>query len=359
MKRFNLLATGFGLVLATGVLLAQAQEKAGGKIIKPAPPVVVASTPFELKVETKPRFPNENRPQASTPAEEKSLAVTIQPEKTEFAGNGPLALLVTFENKSKSPLILYGLEHLGASPKLVVSNQKSASQWSVTGDFSKAPDQAAAELGAGESKTYTLVIEANAVVVPQPIPFPMPRPIPLPAGAVLEDLKPGPPPAVRRIVPPRPPVVIGPALPVGEGACRAMLLLEFPSDPARKYQHPVWTGKIASRTVDFQVGKAQPVAVPPVVGGAMTKAQAITVAKAAAERALQVNYQPQGTVKPAHQGEWIKEAEKTANVTESKTGGWTIAWTHFPKSGFSYNVKVDVGQNGSANVREVFASYSE
>jgi hypothetical protein len=111
--------------------------------------------------------------------------------------------------------------------------------------------------------------------------------------------------------------------------------------------------------VDFKVGKSVPVAVPPVVGGAMTKERVIQVAKAAAERALKANYQPQGTVKPAHQGEWIKDAEKTANVAENKTGGWTISWSHFPKSGFSYNVKVDVPASGAATVREVFASYSE
>lgn len=357
MNRILLLAAGFGLFLATGLFLAEAQEKAGAKIAKPAP-VPVAQSPFELKVETKPRFPNENRPAASTPAEEKSLAVTIQPEKTEFAGNGPLAFSVTFENKSQSPLMVYGSEHLGVSPKLVVSNQKTASQWSITGDFSKANDQPAIELGAGESKTYTLVVEANAVVIPQPLPMPLPRPFPLP-GPVLEDANQQKPAAVRRIVPPRPPVVIGPALPVGEGACRAMLLLEFKTDPARKYKHALWSGKIATGTVDFQVGKGAPVVVPPVVGGPMTKERAIPIAKAAAERALQANYQPQGTVKPAHQGDWIQDAEKTANVTEIKTGGWTIAWTHFPKSGFSYNVKVEVSQNGAAVVREVFASYSE
>ncbi len=355
MNRAIRFLAGFGLVLASGVLLAQVEDKAERRERKPAPPLV-AQTAFELKVETKPRFPNENRPEASTPVEEKSLAVTIQPEKSEFAGNGPLAFSVTIQNTSKSSLSVYGLEHLGVSPKLVISNQGNANQWSITGDFDKAKDQAAIELGGGESKTYTLVIEANAVAIPQPIP--LPRPFPLP-GPVPENIQPGKPNAVRRIVPPRPPVAIGPALPSGEGACRAMLLLEFRGDPVRLYKQPIWTGKIATGTVDFKVGKAQPIAVPPVVGGAMTKERAIQVAKAAAERALTANYRPQANVKPAHQGEWIKDAEKTANVTENKTGGWTIAWTHFPKTGYSYNVKVDVSTSGTANVREVFASYSE
>ena len=52
--------------------------------------VPVAAT-FSMKVETKPRFPNAARPAASAPAEVKDLSVTIQPQKKEFAGNGPLA----------------------------------------------------------------------------------------------------------------------------------------------------------------------------------------------------------------------------------------------------------------------------
>jgi hypothetical protein len=166
--------------------------------------------------------------------------------------------------------------------------------------------------------------------------------------------------AIRRIVPPRPPVVIGPAVPCGEGQCRARLFLEFQTDPLAKYRHPVWTGKIATGTVNFQVGKSQPVPVPvpPIVGGPMTKERAIQLAQAAAEQVLQSNYQPVEGVKPPHQGAWITNAEKTAAVTEMKAGVWTIAWTHFPQKGFSYNVKIDVGTNGATTVREVFTSYS-
>lgn len=355
MHRTLLLSIPLGLFLITSMLLAEVEEHRERRIRNPDPQIV-AQAQFELKVETRPRFPNENRPAASTPAQEKSLAVTIQPEKTEFAGNGPLSFLVTVENESNSPVMLYGLEHLGVSPKLVISNQGNANQWAITGDFSKAKDEPAVELGPGESKTYTLVIEANAVALPQPIP--MPRPVPLP-GPILEGAQPTKPNAVRRIVPPRPAVVIGPVLPCGEGECRAMLLLEFKTDPVRRYKHPLWSGKIATGTVDFKVGRSVAVPVPPVVGGAATKERAIQIAKAAAERALQANYRPQGTVKPAHQGEWIKDAEKTANATQNKDGGWSVAWTHFPKSGFSYNVKVEVSPTGTATVREVFASYSE
>jgi hypothetical protein len=351
----------FAIGICSGsIAFAQAvlQENTERRIVKPAPPVV---TPFELKVETTPRFPNENRPEASTPVEDKSLAVTLQPEKTEFAGNGPLAFLVTFENKSKSQMMLFGLEHLGGSPKLVLSNQTNANQWSITGKFDEAGKQAAVKLGPGESNTYTLVVEANVIIVPQPIP--LPRPIPVPARPVpepgIQKALPEGAQADRRIWPPRPPVVIGPALPVGEGDCRAKLFLEFQTDPARRYEHPTWMGKIATGTVEFKIGKSQPVPVPPIGGGPLTKERAIPLAKAAAERALQANYQPAAGLKPAHQGEWITEAEKTANVTEKKAGGWTIGWTHFPKKGFSYNVKIDVTPAGRAVVREVFASYSE
>lgn len=343
-------------LFTAGAVLAAPQDAQQRRIVKPAPPIV-AQPAFELKVETKPRFPNENRPPASKPVEEKSLEVTLQPEKKEFAGNGPLAFLVTVQNKSKSPMMLFGLEHLGASPKLVLSNQKNANQWSITGDFDQAKNPPAVELGPGESKTYTLVVEGKAVAVPRPIPLPRPIPRPLPEPAFQkagEGLQ-----ADRRILRPRPPVVIGQPIPVGEGECRAMLLLEFGTDPLRRYKHPTWTGKIATGTVDFTIGKPQPIIVPPRGAGPITKERAIPLAQAAAERALQANYRPAAGVKPAHQGAWITDAEKTANVTEKKSGGWTIRWTHFPKQGFSYNVKVDVSAAGATTVREVFASYSE
>ncbi len=349
------------LLLAAGALLAdQAKDEkgAGQKKIKPVP----AQAGFELKVETKPRFPNENRPAASEPAEVKSLSVTIQPEKKSFAGNGPLSFLVTLENKSKTPLLLYGLEHLGASPKLVISNLTNANQWMISGDFTKAKDQAAVQLGAGESKTYTLVVEAN-VVFPRPIPLPRPLPMPMP-------IRPLPAPALKKALPEQPaanapkilrrrPIVVGPALPCGAGPCRARLFLEFQTDPHRRYQTPQWTGKIATGTVDFEVGKWQPIGQPPIVGGPMTKPQAIKLAQAAAERALQSNYQPVPGIKPDHQGTWITNAEKTATVTENKTGGWAVSWTEFPKTGFSYNVKVDVSSNGTTIIREVFTGYKK
>jgi hypothetical protein len=251
---------------------------------------------------------------------------------------------------------------LGPAPKLTISNQTNANQWSITGEFEKAKSLAAVQLGPGESKTYTLVVEANVAIAPPPVPLPRPIPMPVrpvPEPAVEQEPAANPNADRRRILPPRPPVVVGPALPCGEGECRARLLLEFQTDPLRRYKHPTWTGKIATGTVDFKVGKSRPIAVPPRGGGPLTKARAIQQAQAAAERALQSNYQPAAGLKPAHQGAWITDPEKTATVTEKKAGGWTIAWTHFPKKGFSYNVKVDVSAGGATIVREVFTSYSE
>lgn len=363
MRNFISLGSVAGVLSIAGLLSAEPflQEKDQRRVRKPGP-VVVAGNSFKIKVQTQPKFPKAQRAEASVPAETKSLSVTIQPEKTSFAGNGPLAFLVTFENKSQKPMMLFGLEHLGKSPKLVIANLKSTSQWSLTGEFAQDKNRPAVELEPGKSKTYTLVVEGRAVMAPPP--FPMPRPIPFPVPAKANAAKGGQP-AVRKappkILPPRrPPVVVGPTLPCGQGKCRARLLLEFQTDPIRRYKHPTWTGKIATGTVDFQVGKPEPIPVPPVVGGGpLNKTRAIQLAQAAAERALSSNYRPVPGIKPAHQGSWITNAEKTASVTEKKTGGWTIAWTHFPKKGFSYNVKVDVGSNRSTVIREVFTSYSE
>ncbi len=357
--RFSLV---LGLFAAASFLPAKdVPLKNDQRIAKPAP--IVAQTPFQLKVETKPRFPNEARPEASTPATEKSLSVTIQPEKNEFAGNGPMSFLVTLTNTSKTPRMVFGLEHMGVKPKLVVSNLNTGAQWSIQGKTVNAKNAAAVQLEAGKSKTYTVVVESNVLIAPQPIPRPIPFPQPIPFPAVRKNaavqqpiLQPVQP---KKILPRRPFVVVGQPLPCGSGKCRAWLLLEFQTDPVRRYQFPTFQGKLATGTVDFEVAKAQPVVVPPVVGvpGPLTKERAIALAQTTAERALQANYQPVAGVKPAHQGNWIENAAKTATVTESNTA-WTVAWTHFPKSGFSYNVKIDVNKNGGVAIREVFTSYS-
>lgn len=366
MRRVTQIQAVAGFMLMAGVLAAgQKPDKTiDRRIAKPAP-AVVAAKPFEMKVQAKPKFPNEKRADASEPAEVKSLSVTIQPEKTSFAGNGPLAFLVIFENKAETPRMFYSLEHLGDSPKLVISNQKNANQWSIAGSFDQKKHPAAVKLNPGESQTYTLVVESKFVGIPRPRPIPLPRPVPMPKSpfpvpiqkeAKQDVIGKAVPPKIR---PPRPPVVVGPNLPCGQGPCRARLFLEFKTDPIRRYRHPTWTGQIATGTVNFQIGKPEPIAVPPRGGGAMTKDRAIELAKTAAERALQADYRPVPGIKPAHQGDWITNAKKTAEVEEKKAGGWTVRWTNLPKSGFSYNVKVDVNQSGATTIREVFTSYSE
>ena len=53
---------------------------------------------YRVSVQSKPKFPKAERPNASVPASLKGLSVTIQPEKKTFAGNGPLAFEVQLTN---------------------------------------------------------------------------------------------------------------------------------------------------------------------------------------------------------------------------------------------------------------------
>jgi hypothetical protein len=321
---------------------------------------------FAMKIETKPRFPKTARTAASQVAETKGLAVTIQPEKNTFAGNGPLAFEVVFENKSKKPILLHGLEHLGVGPKLVVANLANTNQWTVVGKFEKAKNMPAVKLAVGEKKKYTLVVEATRFIRPPVIvPFPRPRPRPFPArGHVKADRAVAAPPRRGKpiqIAPPRrrPPVFIGPLLPCGQGKCRVRLLLEFKQAAnAGKQAASQWVGRVATGTVDFTVGKPVPGVVPPIVVQPFTKERAITSAHEAAERALQANYKPVAGIRPAHKGAWITDPQKSAGVKVKKGTGWTIQWTSFPKAGFSYNVTVDVNTGGGAVVREIFTGFS-
>ncbi len=321
---------------------------------------------FAMKIETKPRFPKAARPAASQVAETKGLAVTIQPEKNTFAGNGPLAFEVVFENKSKKPILLHGLEHLGVGPKLVAANLANTNQWTVVGKFEKAKNMPAVKLAVGEKKKYTLVVEATRFIRPPVIvPFPRPRPRLFPArGDVKVDRAVAAPPRRGKpiqIAPPRrrPPVFIGSLLPCGQGKCRVRLLLEFKQAAnAGKQAASQWVGRVATGTVDFTVGKPVPGVVPPIVVQPFTKERAITSAHAAAERALKANYKPVAGIRPAHKGAWITDPQKSAGVKVKKGTGWTIQWTSFPKAGFSYNVTVDVNTGGGAVVREIFTGFS-
>ncbi|MBT6156856.1 MAG: hypothetical protein HOK71_05815 [Planctomycetaceae bacterium] len=365
MKAYSAAIVALFLLCMTTVRGADVKPAAKGKLqaIKIGKPIAPVGLPkYKVSVQSKPRFPKSQRPKASEPASLRGLSVTIQPEKKTFAGNGPLAFEVQLTNTSKKPFLLFRGATLGAGAKLVVSNRKTATQWEPGPPT--IVKRGTVSLPPGKSVKYWLVVETQFVAVPFPRPLPQPIPRPFPkrqqlegkAAAAIEA------PAVRRrpavIVPP----FVGPVMPCGQGACRVRLLLEFKGDPLGKYATPLWTGKIATGTVDFEVGAPQPIK-PPVIGppivGPLTKQQAITVAQAAAERALNANYKPLAPVRPPHAGVWISRAQKTAQVKRQKGGGWTIGWTQVPKGkGFRFNVAVKVDTRGGARVQEVFTGYS-
>lgn len=333
---------------------AQPQVPAQPQVAKPIRVLPPVRDPFQLRVQKNSRFPKEARPAASNPASNNGLEITIQPEKKEFAGNGPLAFEVVLTNRSKKGFMLHSSSFGGgASPKLVISNQTNANQWTIAGKWQFGPSPTPLE--PGKSLTLTFVVESRFI---GPVPFP--RPIPRPflgrpdmlkgkAAAQIRIGKPG-----RPI---RPPVIVRPNLPCGEGKCRARLFLEFTQTPLkRRYKYPHWIGKIATGTVDFKVGKPQPVVGP---GGPATKEQAIRVSHPVAERALQGNYKPVANIRPPRVGPWIESPEKTATVKKTANGGWTVSWTSFPKNGHGYNITIDVSRNGGAVVREVFTNYSK
>lgn len=319
------------------------------KIVKPIAPVVPAK--YRVTVQSKPKFPKQKRPAVSQPAAEKGLSVTIQPERTKFAGNGPLAFEVVLKNVSQKPFLLSGAEVLGRKAKLVIANRKTAAQWEP-GLPAAGQDVTAVELAPGKTLTYSLVVE-GLFAFPRLLPRPFPRPFPkrgkiqAPAGAGVK--------IDRRLF-------TGPVMPCGMSTCRSRLLLEFNADPRRRYKTPQWTGKIATGTVDFEVGRPQPI-LPPIVGppfvGPITKQQAVKLATPVAERTLNSNYKPVEPIRPPHTGVWIVQPEKTARVKQRKGGGWTVNWTHVAKGkGFTYNVTIAVSATGAVSVREVFTGYS-
>lgn len=355
----------FGTLSAEDVVEpARKQPIVRPPIAKPAPPggqPIIAAPKWTMSIQEKPKFDEKQWGDVSESSTTKNLALTVQPELGEFAGNGPLAFRVTLKNDSPKPIVLAG-GRLGAKPRLVLANQKTAAQWSL--EMKESDESKPVTLAPGKAVSYTVTVTADQVFVMPPIPRPIPRPIPLPrpvpqpfpaqpaigngkAEALQVDRR-------RPVVPIRPPVVVGPVVPVGQGKIRARLFVEFEKTEAKP---TAWTGRIASNPVEFEIGAPKPI-VPPVVGAPTTKEQAVRVAVPAAERALQANYQPVAGIHPAHSGTWIDDPTKTANVTETKTG-WRVAWTHTPKGkGFGYNVTVEVSRGGGAVVREVFTAYS-
>ena len=339
------------LLIAAGFLVAaDAVQKPGKPAVQPrvARPIRVKPiirNQFQFRVQKSSRFPKQARPAVSKPVTNRGLQVTVQPEKKEFAGNGPLAFEVVLTNRSQKGLMLYSPNGLGKSPQLVISNLNNANQWTISSTLKLGGSST--PLAPGKSLTLTAVVETRFV---RPVPFPQPIPRP--------NVRRGKGAAQIRIGRPiRPPIIAVPAMPCGQGKCRARLLLEFAENPQKKrYPFPHWTGKIASGPIDFTVGKPRPIVVP---GGPASKDQAIRLAHPVAERALQGHYKPLANVRPPRVGPWIESPEKTAAVKKSATGGWSVSWTSFPAKGHGYNITVEVSNRGGAVVREVFTSYSK
>ncbi|MCH8150389.1 MAG: hypothetical protein IH987_20825, partial [Planctomycetes bacterium] len=98
-------------IIIVGVTAVRSDDPLPAKAnrIKAVKPIVLAPQPkYRVTVQSKPKFAPENRPAASQPAVEKGLSVTIQPERTKFAGNGPLAFEVVLKNVSEKTFLLYG-----------------------------------------------------------------------------------------------------------------------------------------------------------------------------------------------------------------------------------------------------------
>lgn len=343
----------FATTLLAGLMLAvlsfstgQGQDKPR-QAVKPGRIVPVRGK-FQLQVQQKPRFPKEKRPAASKPATVNGLTLTVQPEKQEFAGNGPLAFEVVLKNTSKRTFTLPAVDTLGGKPRLVVSNQKTAVQWSLPGKLKRGDGKV---LNPGKSATYYVVVESR-FVFPRPGPVPLPRPIPrrrIQPGK--GNVKGGKGVVIRR----RPPIIARPNLPCGQGPCNAKLFLEFEKpEGAQNKAAPPWAGKIASATFSFKVGK--PDVWKP--GTPLDKKRAIQVAHPVAERALSGHYKPIAGIRPAKQGNWIGSPHKSATAKKDKNGNWKVSWTAFPKKGHSYNVTVAVNRFGGASAVEVFTGYS-
>lgn len=347
-------------VIVVGTAVAQDAIPKRPAQRRPAIGIVPARGQFATRVQTTPRFKKQDRPAASKPATVNGLQVTVQPEKKSFAGNGPLAFEVALKNVSEKPFQLDRATLLGGRPKLVISNRKTAAQWTAP-VLKKSATAKTVTLKPGKALKYTLVVESR--FIGGPIPFPVPRPIPLPRPRAVPKaaqpavlLPPGKPGVVIGAPIRRRPIILNPTLPCGQGPCRGRLFLEFDAPDAAKGTTPFWSGKIASNTFDFEVGKPEPVWSP---GQPLKKEQAIRLAHPVAERSLSASYKPVAGIRPAKAGVWIESPEKTATAKQDQAGNWTVSWTHFPKTGHSYNVTVTVSKFGGAAVTEVFSGYSK
>lgn len=337
MKRIALL----GICCLTVITAALAEDT-----VKPAGPqqlpIPIRPT-FQLVVGERPIYPNATQPGDTVTASDRGLSISVQPELATTGLRNPLSFKVVVKNTSKKPLTITNPDGLGGSVKLVVSNQKTLSQWTIA-TSGAGRNRGTIRLQAGNSITRYVTARAPAVAIPRPIP--LPRPVPRP---ILPQ------PNGRR------PIVfapVSPNLPCGEGLCLARLFFDFTS------AGNTVAVKLATPAVGLSVSSSIPPIVqppvipqPPVIVGPPTKEQAIVLAKNAAEQALSNHYRPVPPFKPAQTGAWIKDPIKTATVVK-QNANWRVSWTGFPKSGFSYNVAVVVTPRRQTSVVEVFAGYS-
>lgn len=316
-------------------------------------PALIARPVFHLVVEKEPRLAAGDRPDASAPAGDGRLSVTIRPERKQFPANGPVSMTVTLKNVSDKPLQLFRLDRLGARPELVCMHLKTAGQVRVGAvDVPAAPEDPGTSvlLEPGKSVVRTAVVEVQPRFFAPPPGGPVPLPGPVPrerdAAAAPDRRRPAPWGVAPNLLP--------------EGTVRLRLTLEFSAPNEVRGGAAHWTGKLSSEPVDVELSR--PAVVPPVVpplGPPTTREQAIRVAHRAAEAALTAAYDPVDPVRPPHVGDWIADPAAAATVKDRAGGGWTISWTHTSKGkGHSHHVVIDVPTAGGATVREVFAGYS-
>ena len=331
----------FPLVIACLAVVASAMAQDKAKPIRVPFPVRVA---FQLTVGERPAYSNSTSTADTVTVADRGLSISVQPELATTGLRNPLSFQVVVKNTSRQQLTISNPDGLGDTLKLVVSNQKTLSQWTIATSPTRT-QQGTITLQPGNSITRYVTAQAPAIANPLPIPFP--RPVPRPGVPQPNDQR-------RPIFAPP----ISPNLPCGEGPCLARLFFDFTG------AGNTVAVKLAAPAVGFTVSSAIPPIVqppiiprPPVVVGPPTKEQAITIAKNAAEQALSTHYRPVPPFKPANTGTWIKDPIKTATVA-NENGNWRVSWTAFPKSGFSYNVAVLVTPSRQTSVVEVFAGYS-
>lgn len=300
---------------------------------KPIQPIIAPS--FQLAITTQPAFGGNTIPGPTVTASSHGLTVTAQPEQRVFPQSGPLSFKVTLKNDSKQNLNVSNAGQLGGAVKLVVSNQQTTAQWTVQSTGIRRGTSTV--IKPGDSIVRYAVAKTNFIV--RPVPFPQPKPIPIPRI-----------PRKDQVI--RPPVV-APTLPCGSGLNSARLFFQFSINNE--------IAKLATPPMSFRVAGSviiPPRPQPPIIAGPLTREQAINRAAAAAEQSLSQHYQASPPIRPAKVGNWIANPAKTATVVK-QGAGWTVSWTSFPKSGFSYNVSVAVDGAGRTTIQEIFAGHSK